>query len=283
MKSNDDSNLNFVKYLAFLSFSRFKFNENQISKNLDEIKYNDLKDLKRMIDCYCALGGDGFACLSSGLSLFSWPEEINEIIDKFNDSKLIDLKLELNNCGLNNLSSTYGDVYSASLGSVLHELCHTLDLGHEKYGIMGREFNSIKNYFLNTANQTDEIKWFSRSAYLILSNHRYLNSNLKHFDVECLNVESISLNKDELNHLSSKTNSQNFYFDKTELNLKSRNGIILIEYRDSNSLTIKFTEFNLPKKLISLASDHYFKNYKNKQNVFSIIILDRCGFLFKFL
>lgn len=112
------SNPNF-KYLAFLSFSRYKFDEKMTGRP-NELHYDELV---RMTDCYVALGGDGLACLSS-CSMFCWPERLDEIEGHFSDATLIDPQLEFGHC-----KSTYGEAYLASLGSVLHELCHTFDLG----------------------------------------------------------------------------------------------------------------------------------------------------------
>ena len=43
---------------------------------------------------------------------------------------------------------TLGACFSTTLGSVLHELCHTFDLGHTEVGIMGRGFDDIYKDFL---------------------------------------------------------------------------------------------------------------------------------------
>lgn len=42
---------------------------------------------------------------------------------------------------------TYGACFSTTLGSVLHELYHTFNLGHTKEGIMGRGFDDIYKVF----------------------------------------------------------------------------------------------------------------------------------------
>ena len=108
-----------LKYLAFLSFSRYEFDEKFVGSR-NEIKYDELV---RMTSCYIALGGDGLACLSS-CSMFCWPERLDEINEKFCDATLVDQQLEFGHC-----QTTHGEAYLASLGSVLHELCHTFDLG----------------------------------------------------------------------------------------------------------------------------------------------------------
>ncbi|CAH1961275.1 unnamed protein product [Acanthoscelides obtectus] len=47
------------------------------------------------------------------------------------------------------VKGTVGSCFSTTLGSVLHELYHTFDLGHSKDGIMGRGFDNICKVFTN--------------------------------------------------------------------------------------------------------------------------------------
>lgn len=72
-----------------------------------------------------------------------------------------------------------------------------------------------------------------------------------------------------------------FSFDRTKASLSSKNGIVLVEYRDSNSYTIDYAEYNLPRKVICLASNRYFKKYKNKPDACHIVALDTLGNLLK--
>lgn len=46
--------------------------------------------------------------------------------------------------------STYGSCYGTHLGSVLHELGHTFDLGHTTHGIMSRGFEDFNLFFTAT-------------------------------------------------------------------------------------------------------------------------------------
>lgn len=108
LKLNHLNNLNF-KYLAFLSFSRYKFDENKIKNSSNQMHYDELI---KMTNCYVALGTEKFAALHSCF-LFCWPEHFDEILDKFNDQTSIDTKLEFNNSN----SNTYGDLFSTSLGN----------------------------------------------------------------------------------------------------------------------------------------------------------------------
>lgn len=82
---------------------------------------------------------------------------------------------------------TKGACFSTTLGSVLHELCHTFDLGHTKDGIMGRGFDNInrvfsvegcepllKTFCLETRNRNSlfDDTYFTESCAAILLFHR---------------------------------------------------------------------------------------------------------------
>lgn len=43
---------------------------------------------------------------------------------------------------------TKGACFATTLGSVCHELCHTFDLGHTEFGVMGRGFDNIDKEFV---------------------------------------------------------------------------------------------------------------------------------------
>lgn len=43
--------------------------------------------------------------------------------------------------------NTYWACYSTSLGSLLHEMSHIVDLGHNKTGIMARGFDNLHLFF----------------------------------------------------------------------------------------------------------------------------------------
>ncbi len=48
--------------------------------------------------------------------------------------------------------NTYWAAYSTTLGSLLHEFSHILDLGHNESGIMSRGFDDLYRFF--TVNST---------------------------------------------------------------------------------------------------------------------------------
>lgn len=84
------------------------------------------------------------------------------------------------------LRGTLGYCFSTTLGSVLHEICHTFDLGHTESGIMGRGFDNMHKVFLiNTDSQknlghrykqlfdNDETYW-TQSCAVLMCYHRYV-------------------------------------------------------------------------------------------------------------
>ena len=50
-----------------------------------------------------------------------------------------------------NYRGTHGGCLATTLGSVLHELGHTFDLGHTREGIMGRGFDNVDRVFVGAA------------------------------------------------------------------------------------------------------------------------------------
>lgn len=92
---------------------------------------------------------------------------------------------------------TRGHCFSTTLGSALHELCHTFGLGHTQNGIMGRGFHNISDFFLleptkdwksykkcsykSLVYKSDSAYWTS-SSLVFLSYHRY-NSKKWHNDL----------------------------------------------------------------------------------------------------
>lgn len=50
-----------------------------------------------------------------------------------------------------NYRGTHGGCLATTLGSVLHELGHTFDLGHTREGIMGRGFDYVDRVFVGAA------------------------------------------------------------------------------------------------------------------------------------
>lgn len=61
---------------------------------------------------------------------------------------------------------TLGYCFSTTLGSVLHELCHTFDLGHTENGVMGRGFDNIHKVFLtNDDDNQNKLGYLHRQLF----------------------------------------------------------------------------------------------------------------------
>ncbi|GIY37646.1 uncharacterized protein CEXT_206421, partial [Caerostris extrusa] len=89
-------------------------------------------------------GGGGLALFGSGC-LHTWPQDLQEVPWRFGDKRKID-RMNLMDDSANR--GWYWACYSTGLGSTLHELGHTFDLGHTNGGIMGRGFDDIHKYFI---------------------------------------------------------------------------------------------------------------------------------------
>ncbi|KAJ3644356.1 hypothetical protein Zmor_027021 [Zophobas morio] len=133
-----NSNLEYerIKFLGFLSCTNYR-GENY-HENLD------YDDVLKITEAYVALGGGGLALFGTAC-LYAWPETLSQVIQRFEDRTIIDrTKFMDDSC----YKGTLGACFSTTLGSVLHELCHTFDLGHTEVGIMGRGFDDIYKDFL---------------------------------------------------------------------------------------------------------------------------------------
>lgn len=70
------------KYVAFLSCTKYNFEK--FNKNI-----KNFKDILSITDGYVALGGGGLALFGSGC-MYTWPKNIDEIINRFLDEKKVD-------------------------------------------------------------------------------------------------------------------------------------------------------------------------------------------------
>ncbi|XP_042911348.1 uncharacterized protein, partial [Parasteatoda tepidariorum] len=150
---------NRCKFLAFLSFTRYINNSNDIPKNHQEV----LNLTKGQV----ALGGGGLALFGSGC-LHTWPETIQEIPWRFGDNRKVD-RMKLMDDSANR--GFYWACYSTGLGAALHELGHTFDLGHTHGGIMGRGFDDIHKYFIIDMFYKNHIFQQEHNPYYQPSNH----------------------------------------------------------------------------------------------------------------
>lgn len=92
-----------------------------------------------------ALGGGGLALFGTAC-LYTWPEDISQLVERFKNVIPVDRDNFMDDSCYR---GTLGACFSTTLGSVLHELCHTFELGHTEKGIMGRGFDDIYKVFIN--------------------------------------------------------------------------------------------------------------------------------------
>lgn len=76
--------------------------------------------------------------------LFTWCESLENLLESFSNENLIDSNRFMNDSAFRN---TYWACYATTLGSLLHEFSHVLDLGHNQMGIMHRGFDDLDTYF----------------------------------------------------------------------------------------------------------------------------------------
>ncbi|XP_065345154.1 uncharacterized protein LOC135942776 [Cloeon dipterum] len=123
------------KFVAFLSCTRYEGAEQSQGLMHD--------DILALTKGHAALGGGGLAIFGTGC-LHTWPRHLEDVNLCFGDTTEVDQQLLMDDSGYR---GTYGGCYSTTLGAVLHELCHTFDLGHTKKGIMGRGFDRMDLIF----------------------------------------------------------------------------------------------------------------------------------------
>ncbi|XP_024945724.1 putative zinc metalloproteinase YIL108W isoform X3 [Cephus cinctus] len=125
------------KYLAFLSCTRYRGAPNPRTH----------EDTLARTEGHAALGGGGLALFGSAC-LHTWPTCLAQVLPRFLDSTLVDTEQLMDD---SNYRGTHGGCLATTLGSALHELGHTFDLGHTREGIMGRGFDYVDRVFVGGA------------------------------------------------------------------------------------------------------------------------------------
>ncbi|XP_076645492.1 uncharacterized protein LOC143354963 isoform X2 [Halictus rubicundus] len=125
------------KYLAFLSCTRYRGAPNPRTH----------EDTIARTQGHAALGGGGLALFGSAC-LHTWPTCMNQVLARFLDATVVDTEQLMDD---SNYRGTHGGCFATTLGSVLHELGHTFDLGHTREGIMGRGFDYVDRVFVGAA------------------------------------------------------------------------------------------------------------------------------------
>ncbi|XP_022902516.2 uncharacterized protein [Onthophagus taurus] len=210
------------KYLGVLSCTKYLGNK-------ELIKYDEMIN---KTEGFVAMGGGGFALLGSAC-LYTWPEEISEVFEKFADESLVDCDNFLNDSCYRN---TLGACFSTTLGSVLHELCHTFDLGHTQGGVMGRGFDDIHEFFLdlsskNNLNHLINKNGFIREKSIPKNSEKVYKSNKSYFTQSCLAI--IFYHKFFNDHRVLNQAKPSFNIENKVVH--STNGIRVIEIREKDS------------------------------------------------
>lgn len=141
-----------TKFLAFLSCTEYRgdlYTESMVRH----------EELVKITKGYVALGGGGLALFGTAC-LYTWPEKFQDILTKFEDNRKVDRRKFLDDSCYR---GTLGGCFSTTLGSALHELYHTFDLGHTSTGIMGRGFDNIQQVF--TVNQESSSQDISKTFH----------------------------------------------------------------------------------------------------------------------
>ncbi|XP_076180518.1 uncharacterized protein LOC143153332 [Ptiloglossa arizonensis] len=125
------------KYLAFLSCTRYRGAPNPRTH----------EDTLARTQGHAALGGGGLALFGSAC-LHTWPTCMAQILPRFLDATVVDTEQLMDD---SNYRGTHGGCLATTLGSVLHELGHTFDLGHTREGIMGRGFDYVDRVFIGAS------------------------------------------------------------------------------------------------------------------------------------
>ena len=124
-----------LKYLAIHSATRFFNPSGTIPK--------DHAEVLSLTKGHVSIGGGGLALLGSGC-LYTWPENLSEVLPRFSDVTEIDSIGYMDDSAYR---KTIGGCYATTLGSLIHELGHTFDLGHSANGFMARGFDDIDRFF----------------------------------------------------------------------------------------------------------------------------------------
>ena len=124
-----------VKYLAIHSATRYC--------NTSKAVPRDHAHVLSLTKGYASIGGGDFALLGSGC-LYTWPEQMSDVIPTFYNTTEVDVTTVMDDSAYR---KTIGGSYATTLGAVIHELGHTFDLGHASNGFMARGFDDVDRFF----------------------------------------------------------------------------------------------------------------------------------------
>ncbi|XP_026474970.1 uncharacterized protein LOC113378629 [Ctenocephalides felis] len=158
------------KFLAVITNTEYK------SSDATSLCYDDIK---KLTNCYASVGKGNLALFGNPF-FYTWPVEISEVQNRFQDNVLESFITQ--NKEVDPVIKTIGGCYSFSFGAALHELAHIFDLGHTQYGLMGREYFNIDKVFsfgrydlnpqapysdLNTSNDDNKSMSCNRKSFTV--------------------------------------------------------------------------------------------------------------------
>ncbi|KAL7020420.1 hypothetical protein ACKWTF_011525 [Chironomus riparius] len=242
------------KFVGFISCTRFL--------GLDPDEDYNYVNIKNKTQASPSLSTGFLALLGNG-SFYALPNDINEVIEAFQNKKIVNVAKLLDD---SNYRRTYGGCFATFVGSLIHEMGHIFDLGHTNSGLMGTDIDYVHRFFLcqyftevmpkrNISNcqqmKKDEsilsnrITKIKKNGIYMEKYHEQKNNDLTFFEPNCL----ITL----MNH---KWFTQNVYedlidFDEVERIINSKQSLlVLVEVRESenkNSILRKYFDLRNDK------------------------------------
>ncbi|KAG5672108.1 hypothetical protein PVAND_002263 [Polypedilum vanderplanki] len=240
------------KFIAFISCTKFL----GLYEN-DEYNYTNIRNKTKAnpsLSC-------GFLALLGNGCFYTLPNNVNQVIDAFNDKTIVDTRVLLDD---SNYRKTYGGNFSTTLGSLVHEIGHLFDLGHTENGLMGNDIDHVHRFFLcqnfteimpkrNVSNcqqlikskekneYTNKFTKINRNGAFMDKYHEQKNKDLTFFEKNC----QITL----MNHRWFTQNilQDSLLFDENKNVVYSSEFIMLVEVRElekKNSLTKKFWDLS---------------------------------------
>lgn len=134
---SDWGNQEQLKFIAFIANSKYLGEEVEKSQDFS------YQNIRKHIKGHAALGTGGLA-LFSCTYFYAWPNTFENILNCFENQQNLDLSKEPDD---SNYRKTRCGVYASSLGAVCHEIGHIFDLGHDREGVMGTNFDYINQVF----------------------------------------------------------------------------------------------------------------------------------------
>lgn len=252
------------KFVGFMSCTRFLGLEPDEDYNYVNIK-NKTQASPSLSTGFLALLGNG--------SFFALPNDLNKVIEAFQNKKIVNVAKLLDD---SNYRRTYGGCFATFLGSLIHEMGHIFDLGHTNSGLMGTDIDYVHRFFLcqyfteimpkrNISNcqqmRKDEsiisnrVTKIKKNGIYMEKYHEQKNNDLTFFEPNCL----ITLK----NHkwFTQNVDSDLIDFDEVEGIINSKDSLlVLVEIRESESKNSilrkhwdvrndKINEFQLPNDI----------------------------------